>query len=91
VTQLRLSQVCPGVHRLATRYWNWYLLEAGGRLTVLDAGLPEDWREFAAALSRLGDTPSWDQSLVRRRGTFEGTICTKLRTTQTSKNRMGMR
>jgi hypothetical protein len=28
------------VHRLATRNENWYLLEAGGRLTVLDAGLP---------------------------------------------------
>lgn len=51
---LRLSQISPGVHRLATRYTNWYLLEAGGRLTVLDAGLPGDWREFSAALSHLG-------------------------------------
>jgi glyoxylase-like metal-dependent hydrolase (beta-lactamase superfamily II) len=51
---LRLTQVSPGVHRLATRYTNWYLLEAGGRLTVLDAGLPGDWDEFSAALSRLG-------------------------------------
>lgn len=51
---LRVSQVCPGVHRLFTRYTNWYLLEAGGRLTVLDAGLPRDWRDFASALSQLG-------------------------------------
>ena len=35
---LRLSQLAPGVHRLHTRYTNWYLLEEGGRLTVLDAG-----------------------------------------------------
>jgi glyoxylase-like metal-dependent hydrolase (beta-lactamase superfamily II) len=55
-TPLRLTQVCPGVHRLATRYWNWYLLDEGGRLTVLDAGLPGDWREFSSALSRLGHT-----------------------------------
>ena len=55
-TPLRLTQVCPGVYRLATRYWNWYLLEAGGRLTVLDAGLPGDWQEFSSALSRLGHT-----------------------------------
>jgi glyoxylase-like metal-dependent hydrolase (beta-lactamase superfamily II) len=54
---LRLIQVAPGVHRLATRYTNWYLLEAGGRLTVLDAGLPGDWREFSSALSQLGHTP----------------------------------
>ena len=55
---LHLHQVAPGVHRLASRYENWYLLEAGGRLTVLDAGLPGDWGEFSAALSRLGHTPA---------------------------------
>jgi glyoxylase-like metal-dependent hydrolase (beta-lactamase superfamily II) len=55
---LRLSQISPGVHRLHTRYTNWYLLEDGGRLTVLDAGLPGDWREFSSALSRLGQTPA---------------------------------
>ena len=56
--RLRLHQVAPGVHRLASRYENWYLLEAGGRLTVLDAGLPGDWGEFSAALSHLGHTPA---------------------------------
>ncbi len=55
---LRLTHICPGVHRLASRYENWYLLVAGGRLTVLDAGLPGDWGEFALALSRLGHTPA---------------------------------
>ena len=51
---LRHTEISPGVHRLSTRYTNWYLLEAGGRLTVLDAGLPGDWRAFSSALSRLG-------------------------------------
>ena len=54
---LRLSQVSSGVHRLASRYENWYVLEAGGRLTVLDAGLPGDWKHFVAALAHLGRTP----------------------------------
>ena len=58
IVPLRLTQVSPGVHRLATRYANWYLLEEGGRLTVLDAGLPGDWGEFCTALSRLGHTPN---------------------------------
>lgn len=53
---LRLSKVAPGVHRFATRYTNWYLLEEGGRLTVLDAGLPRDWDEFCSGLSLLGYT-----------------------------------
>ena len=55
---LRVTQVGPGVHRLCNVYTNWYLLEAGGRLTVLDAGLPGDWREFLSALSRLGHSPT---------------------------------
>jgi glyoxylase-like metal-dependent hydrolase (beta-lactamase superfamily II) len=55
---LRLSQISRGIHRLHTRYTNWYLLEEGGRLTVLDAGLPGDWRDFSSAISRLGHTPA---------------------------------
>ena len=55
---LHLTQVSSGVYRLATRYTNWYLLEEGGRLTVLDAGLPGDWRTFNLALARLGRTPA---------------------------------
>ncbi len=55
---LRLTQIAPNVHRLASVYTNWYLLADGGRLTVLDAGLPRDWRDFSAALSRLGHTPA---------------------------------
>src|SRR6266851_6581291 len=55
---LRVTQAAPGVHRLDSVYTNWYLLEAGGRLTVLDAGLPGDWRQFSLALSRLGHTPA---------------------------------
>lgn len=54
---LSVTQAAPGVYRLSNVYTNWYLLEAGGRLTVLDAGLPGDWREFLSALRRLGHTP----------------------------------
>jgi glyoxylase-like metal-dependent hydrolase (beta-lactamase superfamily II) len=54
---LRLTQVADGVHRLDSNYTNWYLIEQGGRLTVLDAGLPRDWGEFCSALSRLAHTP----------------------------------
>ena len=55
--RLRVTEAAPGVHRLSNVYTNWYLLEAGGRLTVLDAGLPGDWRAFSAALARLGHSP----------------------------------
>ena len=55
---LRVTQAAPGVHRLSSVYTNWYLLADGGRLTVLDAGLPGDWRDFSSALTRLGHTPA---------------------------------
>lgn len=54
---LRVTEVAAGLHRLASRYENWYLLESGGRLTVLDAGLPGYWSDFSSALSELGHTP----------------------------------
>ena len=56
--RLSVTQVAPGVHRLSSNYTNWYVLEEGGRLTVLDAGLPGDWDDFSAALSKLGRTPA---------------------------------
>ena len=55
---LRMTHVGPGVYRLCSVDTNWYLLEEGGRLTVLDAGLPGDWRQFLSALSQLGHSPA---------------------------------
>jgi glyoxylase-like metal-dependent hydrolase (beta-lactamase superfamily II) len=55
---LKVTQVSEGVHRLESVYTNWYLIEQGSRLTVLDAGLPRDWRDFSSALSGLGHTPA---------------------------------
>ena len=53
---LRLTEVAAGVHRLASRYESWYVLEERGRLTVLDAGLPGQWDDFCAALTQMGRT-----------------------------------
>jgi len=50
----QLEQIVPGVHRLTDGVVNLYLVEAGGRLTVLDTGWPRSWRTLEAALSSLG-------------------------------------
>lgn len=34
------TQVAPGVHRLGNAYVNYYLIEDGNQLTLVDAGLP---------------------------------------------------
>lgn len=51
---LRVSHPASGIHGMASVYTNWYLIEEGGRLTVLDGGLPGDWQNFQRALVELG-------------------------------------
>jgi glyoxylase-like metal-dependent hydrolase (beta-lactamase superfamily II) len=46
--------VADGVHRIEDAYTNWYLVEDGDRLTVVDAGLPTSWASFTSALAQLG-------------------------------------
>jgi glyoxylase-like metal-dependent hydrolase (beta-lactamase superfamily II) len=46
--------VADGVHRIEDAYTNWYLVEEGGALTVVDTGHPRSWRSLEDALARLG-------------------------------------
>ena len=59
-TQIRVvpggSQVADGIHRLGDHYVNWYVLEDGGRLTVIDAGLPGHWEQLPSLLTSIGRT-----------------------------------
>ena len=50
------SRVADGVHRLGDHYVNWYVLEDGGRLTVIDAGLPGHWGQLPSLLTTIGRT-----------------------------------
>lgn len=49
-------EVSDRVHRLGDRYVNWYVIEDGGRLTVLDAGFPAHWPQLPALLATIGRT-----------------------------------
>lgn len=52
---MRVTEVVPGVWRAGTRYVNWYAVDGGGgRLTLVDAGLPGYERHLDAALAQLG-------------------------------------
>src|SRR3954471_2349653 len=50
----RPEQIAPGVYRLGTRLVNYYLIEDGGRYTVVDAGLPAYFGQVPRALEALG-------------------------------------
>ena len=47
-------QVADGVHRLTGGVCNFYLIEDGGRLVLVDAGAPRDWDLLVRALPALG-------------------------------------
>jgi glyoxylase-like metal-dependent hydrolase (beta-lactamase superfamily II) len=46
--------VADGVHRVEDAYTNWYLVEDGDGLTVVDAGVPDSWQSLLDALKALG-------------------------------------
>lgn len=47
-------QVADGVHRLTQGVVNFYLIEEGGRLALVDAGAPRDWDLLVRSVSALG-------------------------------------
>jgi glyoxylase-like metal-dependent hydrolase (beta-lactamase superfamily II) len=48
-TTILERNAAPGIHRVDQAYVNWYAVEDGSELTIVDAGLPRSW----SALSRL--------------------------------------
>ena len=63
--------VAPGVHRVEDAYTNWYLVEEGGRLTVVDAGVPTSWGSFTDALSSLGHASADVDAVVLTHAHFD--------------------
>ena len=47
-------EVADGIHRFGTRMVNWYLIERGGRITLVDAGMRGYWPQLTDALRALG-------------------------------------
>ena len=47
-------QVAEGIHRLTGGVCNFYLIEDGGKLVLVDAGAPRDWDLLVRTLATLG-------------------------------------
>jgi glyoxylase-like metal-dependent hydrolase (beta-lactamase superfamily II) len=63
--------VAPGIHRVEDAFTNWYLVEDGGRLTIVDAGVPTSWRSFHDALRTLGRAPGDVDAVVLTHAHFD--------------------
>jgi glyoxylase-like metal-dependent hydrolase (beta-lactamase superfamily II) len=60
-----------GIHWIADSYTNWYLVEADGRLTIVDAGVPSSWESFNEALGKLGRHRGDVEAIVLTHGHFD--------------------
>jgi len=47
-------EIAPGIRRLGEGLVNVYLLEEAGELTIVDAGLPGQWKDLAAEVAAMG-------------------------------------
>jgi glyoxylase-like metal-dependent hydrolase (beta-lactamase superfamily II) len=63
--------IAQGVHRIEDAHVNWYLVEDGDALTVVDTGLPRSWGSLQAALHRLGRTAGEIDAVVLTHGHFD--------------------
>ena len=50
----RPVQIADGVHRCGTDLVNWYMVEEGGRVTIVDCGAPGYWPQLDPSLAAIG-------------------------------------
>jgi glyoxylase-like metal-dependent hydrolase (beta-lactamase superfamily II) len=63
--------VAQGIHRIENAYTNWYIVEDGRDLTIVDAGVPKSWNSLLTALATLGRTLDDIKALVITHGHFD--------------------
>jgi glyoxylase-like metal-dependent hydrolase (beta-lactamase superfamily II) len=63
--------VAEGVHRVEDAYTNWYAIEDGEALTIVDTGHPRSWRSLFELLRRLGRTPGAIEAVVLTHAHFD--------------------
>jgi len=63
-----VSQVVPGVWRMGTDFYNWYLVEGDGGLTAVDAGVPGFARSLEDDVRKTGHSLADVRALVLTHG-----------------------
>jgi glyoxylase-like metal-dependent hydrolase (beta-lactamase superfamily II) len=65
------KHVADGIHRVDHALVNFYLVEDGSAVTVVDAGHPSSWGPLQEALSAIGRTPQDVEAVVLTHGHFD--------------------
>lgn len=64
-------RVTEGVHRVEDAFTNWYVVEDGDALTVVDTGHPRSWSSLLELLARLGRDVRAIEAVVLTHGHFD--------------------
>jgi glyoxylase-like metal-dependent hydrolase (beta-lactamase superfamily II) len=64
-------EVAPGIHRIEDAYTNWYIVEDGSELTVVDTGTRASWNSFQEALGKMKRDRSDVRAVVLSHGHFD--------------------
>ena len=70
---MSVTQVVPGVWRAGTRFVNWYVVDGGDGLTLIDAGLPGYRNQLGPSLAAIGKQPSDVRAVVLTHGHIDHT------------------
>ncbi len=62
------QEITAGVYRYADGLVNWYMIEEGGELTLVDTGWPRSWSRIEGAISDLGRSPGDVRAVVLTHG-----------------------
>jgi len=63
--------VAEGIHRVCEGYVNWYLVEEGRSVTVVDTGHPRSWGTLGEALGAIGRRHSDVEAVVLTHAHFD--------------------
>lgn len=59
------------IHRVEDAFVNWYIVDDGGRLTIVDTGLPASWKSLHKALGQIGRSTSDIDAVVLTHAHFD--------------------
>ena len=60
-----------GIHRVEDAFVNWYIVEDGERLTIVDTGHPRSWKSLKEALWALRRSPAEIDAVLLTHGHFD--------------------
>jgi glyoxylase-like metal-dependent hydrolase (beta-lactamase superfamily II) len=65
------ANAAPGIHRVEDAFTNWYLVEDGDRIAVVDTGVRSSWESLHQALDQLGLQASQIDAVVLTHAHFD--------------------